>query len=83
MKGTDAKKIDDVLTEAIDLVNKMGVAALPGYIDGKLAELEEVRKRPDRRTLRSTFVGVSVRRSGAAADSSAASVTPWDGSPTT
>jgi len=39
MKGTDAKKIDDVLTEAIDLVNKMGVAALPGYIDGKLAEL--------------------------------------------
>lgn len=48
MKGTDAKKIDDVLTEAIDLVNKMGVAALPGYIDGKLAELEEVRKRPDR-----------------------------------
>lgn len=44
-----------------------GGGCAPGYIDGKLAELEEVRKRPDRRTLRSTFVGVSWRRSGAAA----------------
>jgi len=48
MKGSDAKKIGDVLNEMVDLVTQKGVTALPGYLDGKLAELDEVRRRPDR-----------------------------------
>lgn len=48
MKGSDAKKIGAVLDEMVGLVSKEGVAALPGYLDGKFAELEEVRRRPDR-----------------------------------
>lgn len=48
MKGTDAKKIGDVVDEMFGLVTKDGVTALPGYLDGKFAELEEVRRRPDR-----------------------------------
>lgn len=48
MKGTDARKIGDVLDEMVGLVTKKGVTALPGYLDEKFAELEQVRRRPDR-----------------------------------
>jgi hypothetical protein len=48
MKGSDAKKIAVVLDEMVGLVSKEGVTALPRYLDGKFAELEEVRRRPDR-----------------------------------
>ncbi len=48
MKGSDAKKIADVLDEMVGLVTKKGAAALPGYLDKTFAELVEVRQRPDR-----------------------------------
>ena len=48
MKGTDAKKIDDVLTEISNVVRDKGLPALAGYLDGKMAKLTDVRRREDR-----------------------------------
>ncbi|MEZ5428348.1 MAG: hypothetical protein R2747_18915 [Pyrinomonadaceae bacterium] len=48
MKGSDARKLDDVLKEITGVIRKKGIAALPAYLDGKMAELQEVRQRADR-----------------------------------
>lgn len=48
MKGSDAKKLDEVLTEVSNVVSENGLSALAGYLDGKMAELVKVRKRDDR-----------------------------------
>jgi hypothetical protein len=48
MKGSDAEKMFRVFSEAADVVSESGLAALPAHVDRALAELEEVRRRPDR-----------------------------------
>ena len=48
MKGSDAKKIDVVLQEIVDVVREKGLIGLPDYLDGKMAELQDVRRRDDR-----------------------------------
>lgn len=48
MKGSDAKKIDQVLTEISDVVKEKGLPGLPAYLDAKMADLQKVRLRDDR-----------------------------------
>jgi hypothetical protein len=48
MKGSDARKLDALLTEMSNVVSDKGLPALAGYLDGKMAELIDVRHRDDR-----------------------------------
>ena len=48
MKGSDAEKISGVLTEALEAVSTGGLKAIPGYLNVKAKELQELRRRDDR-----------------------------------
>ncbi len=48
MKGSDAAKIDGVLSEALEAVSKDGLAGIAGFLDLKAQELKRLRKRKDR-----------------------------------
>lgn len=48
MKGSDARKLDELIAEVANQVREHGIASLPKYLDAKMVELEEIRRRDDR-----------------------------------
>lgn len=47
-KASDVKIISDSFTECFDLMKNKGVHSLPDYLEEKINNLEDIRKRPDR-----------------------------------
>jgi hypothetical protein len=48
VKPSDVEKIDRTVRESLDEIRGKGAVSLPDFLEGKLAELERVRRREDR-----------------------------------
>jgi len=48
IKATDAEKINAVFTKGFELLSAKGALALPDYLEEHIADLERIRRQPDR-----------------------------------
>lgn len=48
MKGSDARKLDEMIAEVANQVRDEGIVSLPNYLDAKMEQLDKIRRREDR-----------------------------------